>query len=99
LQQIKSIKTMPYLVEFQWRSRSPSHSLVDDRKQVANFAVPWNIRFAHTVKVLLSSVEMLQEYHDRSWWRFQFASFGYYIEVQAKITLPSCHVIPDHLHV
>jgi hypothetical protein len=88
-----------YLEKFQWRSRCPSHPFVDDREQVTDFIVPGNIRLADTVKGLFGSVKMLQEYHDRSWWRLLLAAFGYYVEVQAKITLPSGHVIPDHLDI
>ena len=88
-----------YFVEFQWRPRCPPHPLVDDREEVADFAVSGNIRLADTMQSLFRSVEMLQEYHDGSLGRFQLASFGYYVKVQTKVTLAGSHVIPDHLHI
>lgn len=56
---------MSYLVELQRRPRCPTHPLVDNGYEVADFACPLHVNLADTVKRLLRRVEVLEEDHDR----------------------------------
>lgn len=56
---------MPYLVKLQRRPRCPTHTLIDQRYEVADFACPLHMNLANAVKRLLRRIEVLKEDHDR----------------------------------